>query len=47
MGSLLGIIFALVVFVATGVTLVFQWNANSTLEFERIADAPVGEERSR
>ncbi len=41
MGSCLGIIFALLVFVATGVTLLFQWNANSHMTFERTAEAPV------
>lgn len=41
MGYLLGIIFALVVLVATTATLVFQWNANSTLKFERSPEAPV------
>lgn len=43
MGYILGIIFALVVLVATTATLVFQWNANSTLKFERGPDAPVVE----
>lgn len=35
MGTCLGIIFALVVFVSTALTLVFQWNVSSTVKFER------------
>lgn len=36
MGSCLGVIFALLIFAATGITLVYQWNTNSSMKFERV-----------